>query len=64
VEILDRVENRAAPHELGEPGKQQMRFMAQIAFERPARLRSNASSGRRSSAASASDMMRRSTAIP
>ncbi len=37
VEILDGVEDRAAPHELGEPGKQQVRFMAHIALERPAR---------------------------
>src|SRR5271155_4764115 len=37
VQILDRVEDGAAPHELGEPGKQQVRFMAQIALERPAR---------------------------
>jgi len=37
VEILDRVADRAAPHEFGEPGKQQVRFMAQIALERPAR---------------------------
>jgi hypothetical protein len=37
VEILDRVEDGAAPHELGEPGKQQVRFMPHIALERPAR---------------------------
>ena len=37
MEILDGVEDGAAPHELGEPGKQQVRFMAQIALERPAR---------------------------
>ncbi len=38
MEILDGVEDRAAPHELGEPNKQQVRFMAHIAVERPARL--------------------------
>ena len=37
MEILDRVEDGAAAHELGEPGEQQMRFMAQIALKRPAR---------------------------
>jgi hypothetical protein len=37
VEILDHVEDRAAPHELGEPREEQVRFMAQIALERPAR---------------------------
>jgi hypothetical protein len=37
VEILDGVEDGAAPHEFSEPGKQQVRFMAQIALERPAR---------------------------
>ena len=37
MEILDSVEDGAAPHELGEPGKQQVRFMVQIALERPAR---------------------------
>jgi hypothetical protein len=37
VEILDSVEDGAAPYKLGEPGKQQVRFMAQIARERPAR---------------------------
>jgi hypothetical protein len=58
VEILDRVEDGAASHELGEPGKQQVRFMAQIALERPALRRSNASIRPRSAAASVSDMMR------
>jgi hypothetical protein len=37
MEILDGVEDRAAPHELGEPGKQQVRFVAHIALDRPAR---------------------------
>jgi hypothetical protein len=37
VEILDGIEDGAAPHELGEPDKQQVRFMAHIALERPAR---------------------------
>jgi hypothetical protein len=37
MEILDGIEDRAARCELGEPGKQQVRFMAQIALERPAR---------------------------
>ena len=37
VEILDGVEDGAAPHELGEPDKEQVRFMAQIALEWPAR---------------------------
>ena len=37
VEILDGVEDGAAAPELGEPGKQQVRFMAHIALERPAR---------------------------
>jgi len=37
VEILDGVEVRAARHELGQPGKQQVGFMAHIALERPAR---------------------------
>jgi hypothetical protein len=36
VKILDRVQDGAAPHELGEPGKQQVRFMAHIALERRA----------------------------
>jgi hypothetical protein len=36
VEILDGVEDGAAPHERGEPDKQQVRFMAHIAPERPA----------------------------
>jgi len=36
VEILDRVEDGAVPHQLGEPGKEQVLFMAQIALERPA----------------------------
>ena len=37
MEILYRVEDRAAPYEFGEPGEQQVRFMAHIALERPAR---------------------------
>ena len=37
MEILDSVEDGAAPHELGEPDKQQVRFMAHIALERSAR---------------------------
>jgi len=37
LEVLDRVEDGAVPDKLGEPGKQQVRFMAQIALERPAR---------------------------
>ena len=37
MEILDGVEVRAARHELGQPGKQQVGFMAHIALERPAR---------------------------
>ena len=37
MEILNGIEDRAAPYELGEPGKQQVRFMAQIVLEWPAR---------------------------
>jgi len=54
VEIFDGVED-GAQHEFGEPRTQQVRFMAHIALERPAR--SNASSRPRSSAASVSDMI-------
>ena len=37
MEILDRVEDGAAPDELGESGKQRVRFVTHIALERPAR---------------------------
>ena len=37
MEILDRVADRAAPHEFGEPGKEKVRFMTHIALEQPAR---------------------------
>ena len=58
VQILDRVEDRAAPHELGEPGKQQVRFMTHIARERPARPPLERLDPPRSPAASVSDMIR------
>jgi len=56
VEILDRVEDRAAPHVLGEPGKQQCDLWRRSPLSGPPVRRSNASSRPRSSTASVSDI--------
>jgi hypothetical protein len=36
VQIFDRVEDARVAHKIGEPGEQQVRFVAQIAGQRPA----------------------------